>query len=121
VLYIGSQDRDQLATMLRGAVLLLNPSRSETYGLINLEASASGVPVVATRTGGMVESVVDGVTGVLLDSRDPQVWAAAVLDFLVDEDRRARFGRAGREFAGQRSWDVVGAELEAVYRREVRR
>lgn len=121
VLYIGSQDRQQLARMLRGAVVLLNPSRSETYGLINLEASASGIPVIATRAGGMVESVADGVTGVLLDSRDPGDWAAAVQAFLNDDERRSRFGSAGRQFACRRSWDVVGAELEAVYRREVRR
>lgn len=121
VLYIGSQDRDQLATVLRGACLLLNPSRSETYGLINLEASASGVPVIATRAGGMVESVDDQVTGVLLDSRDPAVWAEAVQEFLNHPDRRARFGQAGRAFAAQRGWDVVAAELEAVYRKEARR
>lgn len=121
VLYIGSQDRDQLAALLRGACLLLNPSRSETYGLINLEASASGVPVIATRAGGMVESVDDQVTGVLLDSRDPAVWAETVQGFLDDPDRRARCGQAGRAFAAQRGWDVVAAELEAVYRKEVHR
>lgn len=120
VLYIGSQDRDQLATLLRGACVLLNPSRSETYGLINLEASASGVPVVATRAGGMAESVVDGVTGVLLDSRDPAVWAEAVGRFTGDAARRAEVGAAGRAFASRRGWGVVAAELEVVYRQEVR-
>lgn len=115
VLYLGSQNRDQLATMMRGACVLLNPSRSETYGLINLEASASAVPVVATRTGGMVESVVDQVTGLLLDSRDPQDWAAAVRTFTDSAERRADVGAAGREFAATRSWQVVATELEAVY------
>ena len=121
VVYIGAQDRDQLATVLRGACVLVNPSRSETYGLINLEASASGVPVIATRAGGMAESVEDQVTGILLDSRDPAVWAETVRGFLDDPDRRARFGLAGRDFASRRGWDVVAAELEAVYRKEVHR
>ena len=121
VVYIGAQDRDQLATVLRGACVLLNPSRSETYGLINLEASASGVPVIATRAGGMAESVEDQVTGILLDSRDPAVWAETVRGFRDDPDRRARFGLAGRDFASRRGWDVVAAELEAVYRKEVHR
>ena len=121
VVYIGAQDRDQLATVLRGACVLVNPSRSETYGLINLEASASGVPVIATRAGGMAESVEDQVTGILLDSRDPAVWAETVRGFRDDPDRRARFGLAGRDFASRRGWDVVAAELEAVYRKEVHR
>lgn len=119
VLYIGAQDREQLATLLRGACVLLNPSRSETYGLINLEASASGVPVIATRTGGMVESVIDGVTGLLLDSRDPRAWAEAVRSFTDDAEHRAEFGAAGRVFAAERDWGVVAAELEAVYREEI--
>ena len=121
VLFLGSLDRDQLATMLRGACVLLNPSRSETYGLINLEASASGAPVVASRVGGMTESVIDGVTGLLLDSRDPADWAAAVRRFTDDAEQRALFGQAGRSHALTRSWQQVGAELEEIYRRVVRR
>lgn len=119
VLYIGSQDRPQLATLMRGACVLLNPSRSETYGLINLEASASGIPVIATRTGGMLESVVDGVTGLLLESRDPKVWAEAVRGFTDSHERCAAFGAAGREFASTRGWPVVAAELESVYLSEI--
>ena len=119
VLFLGSLDRDQLATILRGASALLNPSRSETYGLINLEAAASGIPVLATRTGGMLESVVDRGTGLLLDSRDPQDWAAAVQACTADAAVRAAYGLAGREFAATRSWPAVAAELLAIYRQVV--
>lgn len=119
VTYLGSQDRDELAAMMRGACALLNPSRSETYGLINLEASASGVPVVASRNGGMPESVIDDVTGLLLDSRDPEVWAEAVSRFTHEPEYRAAFGRAGREFALTRAWPVVAKELETIYLQEV--
>lgn len=121
VVYLGSQDRDELAAMLRGACALLNPSRSETYGLINLEASASGVPVVASRNGGMSESVLDNVTGLLLDNRDPEAWAEAVRRFTDEPEYRAEFGRAGREFAITRAWPVVAEELEVVYLEEVAR
>ncbi len=121
VTFLGSQDRDELATMMRGACVLLNPSRSETYGLINLEASASGVPVVASRSGGMSESVLDDVTGLLLDSREPSAWADVVRRFTDEAEYRAEFGRAGREFAATRSWPVVAAELEAVYLQEAAR
>lgn len=119
VIYLGAQNRDELAAMIRGACVLLNPSRSETYGLINLEASASGVPVVAARSGGMLESVIDQVTGVLLDSRDPKVWANTVEDFIGCSEKRATFGAAGREFATTRGWSQVANELVEVYRREL--
>ncbi len=121
VLFLGSQDRDQLATMMRGACVLLNPSRSETYGLINLEASASGVAVIANRAGGMAESVIDGVTGILMDSRDPADWAAAVRTFTDDAEHCRATGLAGREFAETRSWPIVAEEYEAVYLREINR
>ena len=119
VTYLGSQDRDELATMMRGACALLNPSRSETYGLINLEASASGVPVVASRNGGMPESVIDGETGLLLSSRDPEVWAEAVRRFTDEAEYRAMFSQAGRTFALQHTWSHVARELEARYLEEL--
>lgn len=115
VLYLGSQDRFELARMMRGACVVLNPSYSETYGLINLEAAASGVPVVATKAGGMLESVLDGQTGILLDSRDPTRWAQAVRQFTSSAFKRAEFGRAARRFAEQRSWDNVAAEAVVNY------
>jgi D-inositol-3-phosphate glycosyltransferase len=121
VLFIGSQDRPQLAKLLRSACVLLNPSLSETFGLINLEASASGIPVIATRTGGMTESVVDGTTGLLLDTRDPRDWAQALRRFTDDHELCARFGAAGHQFAASRGWPVVAAEIETVYRGEVAR
>lgn len=121
VLYIGSQDRDQLATMMRGARILLNPSRSETFGLVNLEASASGVPVVASRAGGMAESVMDNTTGLLMDSRDPVAWARAVRILIRDAGRWASMGHAGRAFAQTRGWPVVAGEFAAVYREVARR
>ena len=67
---------------------MLVPSHSETYGLIALEAAASGVPVVAAASGGLRESVVDGVTGIVLTSREPQAWARAMTQVLADAVRR---------------------------------
>lgn len=115
VVYLGSLDRAELAEMFRGACVLVNPSHSETYGLINLEAAASGVPVVASKTGGIVESVIDGQTGILVDGRSPRDFAAAVQRFTGSAMTRAEFSRAGRAFAEQRSWDNVAAEMTASY------
>jgi D-inositol-3-phosphate glycosyltransferase len=115
VLHLGTQSREDLARLLRGARLLLNPSRSETYGLINLEAAASGVPVVASRAGGMVESVVDGTTGVLLRNRSAQAWADVVRQLLHDTERHARMSAEGRAFALEHTWTHAAVATERCY------
>ncbi|MCW2514909.1 MAG: glycosyl transferase, group 1 [Mycobacterium sp.] len=70
----------------------------EGLGIVYLEASAMGVPVVAGRSGGAPESVVDGETGLVVDGWDVGAIAAAVGDLLADPDRAAAMGRAGREW-----------------------
>ena len=90
--------------MLRGACALINPSYSETFGIICLEAEASGVPPIAARTGGIPEAVLDGKTGILLDDRDPASWAAAAQSVRNDGVLRQRLTSAAREFACQHTW-----------------
>jgi len=70
----------------------------EGLGIVFLEASASGVPVVAGRSGGAPESVLDGETGLVVDGWDVGAIAAAVGDVLADPDRAARMGVAGRQW-----------------------
>jgi phosphatidylinositol alpha-1,6-mannosyltransferase len=70
----------------------------EGLGIVYLEASASGVPVVAGRSGGAPESVVDGETGLVVDGEDVGAIATAVGDLLADRDRAARMGAAGRRW-----------------------
>ena len=117
VVFLGSQNRDELACMLRGACALINPSYSETFSLVCLEAEASGAPVIAGRVGGIPEAVRDGVTGILLEGRDPAEWAAAAQSVRNDEALRERMVRAARDFARERSWDRTAAGLLAAYRR----
>ncbi|WP_371740846.1 glycosyltransferase [Frigoribacterium sp. CFBP 13729] len=119
VRFLGPQTRPGLASLLRGARIVLVPSHSETYGLIALEAAASGVPVVAASSGGLRESVVDGVTGVVLDSRDPVVWGETVTRLLGDGELWARLARASRERALEHPWSLSAAELSDVYCRLV--
>lgn len=119
VRFLGPQTRPGLASLLREARLVLVPSHSETYGLIALEAAASGVPVVAASSGGLRESVVDGVTGVVLDSRDPAVWGETVTRLLGDGELWERLARASRERALEHPWSLSAAELSDVYCRLV--
>ena len=70
----------------------------EGLGIVYLEASATGVPVVAGRSGGAPETVRDGETGVVVDGWDVGAIAASVADLLADPDRAARMGAAGRRW-----------------------
>ncbi|RUQ98047.1 glycosyltransferase [Labedella endophytica] len=116
VRFIGPQSRADLAALLRESRLVLVPSHSETYGLVALEASASGVPVVASASGGLTEAVLDGRTGLVLASRDPRDWGAAIAALLRDGERLADLGRAGRAHAESLSWDHSAAALVRCYR-----
>ena len=116
--YRGSMSRTDLARLIGGAQILLNPSHCETYGMINVEAAACGTPVIASRAGGMVDSVQDGTTGYLIPSRDPVDWARVILTILTDQPRRDRLGRASRRFAESRGWREVARDLADVYEGE---
>src|SRR5438270_3165286 len=78
-------------------IFVLPSTLPEPFGLVVLEAMASGKPVVATAPGGPSETVIDGETGYLVDPSDPKGTAAAVEKLLVDPERRARMGAAGRK------------------------
>lgn len=115
--FLGPQSREDLAELLRGARMLIVPSHSETYGLVALEAAASGIPVVATASGGLIEAVDDGVTGLLVDSRNPAAWTDAVSRLLEDDALAARLGTAGRARAEHFTWDRTAAATAEVYTR----
>ena len=115
--FVGARDRDELARLMAGARLLLNPSHSETYGLTALEAAACGVPVVASAAGGLVEAVRHGETGLALDSRDPQTWADAVAGLLGDPAAARRFGAGGLAHARQHTWELMARRTLASYHR----
>jgi phosphatidylinositol alpha-1,6-mannosyltransferase len=85
----------------------------EGLGIVYLEASACGVPVVAGRSGGAPETVRDGETGVVVDGTDVAAIAAAVSGVLADPDAAAAMGAAGRQWAVQHwQWSAQGARLQ---------
>jgi glycosyltransferase involved in cell wall biosynthesis len=79
--------------------VLAVPSAKEAFGMAALEAMADGLPVVATRVGGLPEVVVHGKTGILVPLEDPRAMADALLDLLRDSARAKQLGEAGRERA----------------------
>lgn len=71
----------------------------EPFGLVPVEGMACGKPVVVTRSGGMVESVVDGETGFIIEKKNPEMLAEKIMQFLKDQDLARQFGGAGRKRA----------------------
>jgi D-inositol-3-phosphate glycosyltransferase len=117
--FLPAQSRSATAALLAGAELLIVPSHSETFGLVALEAAASGTPVVAAASGGLVEAVADGVSGVLLSDRDPERWAEAIDRLLTDPRRLAALGASAAEHAARHTWAGTAEQLRRVYRRAV--
>lgn len=93
---------DDVAPYLSGADLLLLPSQSESFGLVALEALAAGVPVIASRVGGLPEVVQDGVSGYLFPPGDVEGMARQAVALLRDRSLAERLGRAGAERAADR-------------------
>jgi glycosyltransferase involved in cell wall biosynthesis len=94
VLHAGALDESAVAGRLCAADLLVWPAINEAFGMALLEAQASGLPVVAGRSGGVGDVIADGVTGLLTPPGDADAFAAAVRTLLVDPARRARYGEA---------------------------
>jgi D-inositol-3-phosphate glycosyltransferase len=115
VRFLPPQPHERLATLFRAADLVLVPSHSESYGLVALEAQACGTPVVAARVGGLVHTVGDGTTGLLVDRHDPEAYAAPVATLLDSPRRLAAMGAAAARFAGAHGWDRTASQLLDVY------
>jgi N-acetyl-alpha-D-glucosaminyl L-malate synthase BshA len=112
---------DEVAPLLAEADLLLLPSETESFGLVALEAMASGVPVIASRVGGLPEVVEHGVSGFLEPVGDVDAMADRALAILSDCATRNRFGRAGRERAlALFDRHTVVPRYEEIYERVVR-
>jgi N-acetyl-alpha-D-glucosaminyl L-malate synthase BshA len=119
VVFLGKQD--DVAALMAAADLFLLPSEKESFGLVALEAMACGVPVVASRAGGIPEVVEDGVTGFLADVGDVHTMANYAVRLLQDPDLYRRISEAARKRAEARFHvaDRV-ADYEAVYSAVIR-
>jgi len=111
----GRVGRDAMPRLFRSADLVVCAPWYEPFGIVPLEAMACGAPVVATAVGGQVDSVVDGVTGVLVAPRDPEGLAAAIASLLADPERRAALGAAGAKRARRYGFDRIARATREVY------
>lgn len=117
VAWHGAQRGDALPAFYRRAVALVMPSVDEGLGLVAVEAQLCETPVVAFASGGLIDVVEHGVTGMLVELRDPAALAAAVAGVLARPDRGASLGSAGRERAlSQFDPAVVARSYLDIYR-----
>ncbi len=116
VMFFPPQPQERLADFYSAADVVLVPSRSESFGLVALEAQACGTPVVAARVGGLPFVVEDGRTGFLVDGHDPSEHAQRVLDVLRDASLQARLGDEAAYRALRFTWDATADEVARVYR-----
>jgi len=116
VRYVGVVD--EVASLLAAADVLLLPSSTESFGLVALEAMASGVPVVASAVGGLPEVVEHGVTGFLAPVGDVEAMADYCLEILEDCGEARRYSKAARERATRLfDYRFIVPQYEAIYRR----
>jgi glycosyltransferase involved in cell wall biosynthesis len=114
---VGQTPHAELPALIRSADVVACLPWYEPFGIVPLEAMACGVPVVGTAVGGLLDTVVDGGTGVLLPPRRPDSVARALQQLLPDARRRAAYGAAGVRRAEGYSWPRIAAATERVYLR----
>jgi D-inositol-3-phosphate glycosyltransferase len=119
VRFLPPQTGDDLARLYRSADLVAVPSYNESFGLVALEAQACGTPVVAAAVGGLVTSVRDGESGVLVDGHDPDDWARVLDKLLAAPAYRRVLSEGAVAHAAGFSWDRTADGLLRVYREAV--
>lgn len=114
--FVGRVEHDKMPALIRSADAVLALPWYEPFGIVPLEAMACGVPVIATSVGGMLDTVVDGKTGILIPPQDEHAAAVAMRAVLNRPDRFRDFGRAGVERVRARyTWEIVAELTEKVY------
>ncbi len=113
---LGRVGRDGVPPLMRSADVVACVPWYEPFGIVPLEAMACGRPVVASAVGGLIDTVVDGLTGVHVPPRRPDRVAAALRELLSDPRRAAELGRAGAHRARRYGWERIAAATLTHYR-----
>ena len=115
VRFVNAVERTKLPDLYRAASVCVVPSAYESFGLVAVEAMASGTPAVATRVGGLASTITDGETGLLVGDRQVPAFAAAIDRLLGDEPLRRQMGAAAAHQMSRYSWRSVTRSILDVY------
>ena len=115
VRFVNAVERQQLPDLYRAAAVCAVPSAYESFGLVAVEAMASGTPTVATRVGGLASTISDGKSGLLVGDRQPEGFARSLDQLLGNEALRRRMGAVAAEEMAVFSWPRVARSILGVY------
>jgi glycosyltransferase involved in cell wall biosynthesis len=116
VRFLGGVRRDDVPALMASVDVVVAVPWYEPFGIVPLEAMACGLPVVGSAVGGLLDTIVPGVTGELVPPRRPDLLAPVLRELLADRVRRQRYGGAGRARAvSTYQWRRVAAATEQVY------
>jgi len=118
-IFTGELTGGDLARALASADLLLNPSITEAFGNVTLEAMACGLPVIAAEASGTTNLVRHNVTGMLVDGTEPEEFADALEAYGRDPDLRRRHGEAALAIAKTMDWDSINANVIRAYKHAI--
>ena len=117
--FVGYLGGERLAAAYAVADAFIFPSRTETLGLVLLEAMAAGCPVIAARSGGIPDIVTDGQNGYLFDPQDPQGAIVATQKLWAEPDSNLKLRENARSEAERWSWALATQQLQGYYRQVV--
>ena len=118
-IFLGQHTGGDLARALASSDVLLNPSTTESFGNVTLEAMACAVPVVAAVSTGSTSLVRDGENGILVNPSDIEGFADALVAYALGPDLRHKHGEAGVAFARTMDWDTINSAVIRTYRHAI--
>jgi glycosyltransferase involved in cell wall biosynthesis len=118
-IFLGQLTGNDLSRALASTDVFLNPSITEAFGNVTLEAMACALPVIAAEATGATNLVRSGVTGTLVDGTEPDEFAAALADYARDPDLRRRHGEAGLAIARTMDWDSINSTVIRAYKHAI--
>lgn len=120
VIFTGTVDLPRAMSLLKGSVMTVVPSLSEGGGLINVEAQAAGIPVIASRVGGIPEYISEGESGILFESGNYKELAEKIKLVLSDNTLREKLIAGGYKHAKLFDWNVLAPQYLELYKKTIK-
>ncbi len=121
VTFIGGLPQDELVSLFSGALATIVPSHYESFGMVAAESQAIGVPVLATRVGGLQEVVQDGKTGFLFENKNSRELAKLMIKISENDYLRKKLGKQAKEFALENfNWDNITDQTIMLYEESIK-